>query len=113
LLHIIFVTHIVVWFWYAQLVRETTHAGVEYSSASSGTVVLMPREEEPVVGLSEVAEMLDVNKHTAKRYVAREDFPAPIASLAMGPVWRRNAVERWATKTLPLPQGRPPKGKPR
>jgi hypothetical protein len=65
---------------------------------------------EEVVGLAELAELLDVTKRTAARYATRTDFPEPLARLRSGPVWRRVDVERWGKKHLPLPRtGRPPK----
>jgi predicted DNA-binding transcriptional regulator AlpA len=65
---------------------------------------------EDMVGVSELAELLGVTKRTAIRYSQRPDFPAPLARLAAGPVWKRADVEKWAKMTLPLPRtGRPPK----
>ena len=46
----------------------------------------MPDE---LLGLSEVAELLGVTKRTALNYTAREEFPEPVAELAMGPVWKK------------------------
>lgn len=67
----------------------------------------VPREE--LASIAEVAEMLGVTRRTAHRYVDRDDFPAPIGRLAVGRVWLRADVERWAKETLPLPTGRPRK----
>ena len=67
----------------------------------------MRREE--VVSVDEITEMLGVVKRTAFRYANREDFPAPVATLAAGRIWRRVDVERWAKERLPLPGGRPRK----
>jgi predicted DNA-binding transcriptional regulator AlpA len=60
-----------------------------------------------LVGLAEVTELLNVTKRTASAYTLRDDFPAPVQRLAATPVWRRDEVQAWAARTLPLPTGRP------
>lgn len=60
-----------------------------------------------LVGLAEVAELLEVTKRTAVTYSQRPDFPAPLARLAAGPVWNRREVERWARRSKPRRGGRP------
>jgi prophage regulatory protein len=60
-----------------------------------------------LVGLAEIAELLGVSKRTASRYVARADFPPPVAELAMGPIWLTEDVEKWVSGT-PVRRGRPP-----
>lgn len=60
-----------------------------------------------LVGLAEITEMLHVSKRSAQRYVARPDFPKPIAQLAAGPVWEQSAIRAWAEQRLPLRPGRP------
>jgi hypothetical protein len=65
---------------------------------------------DEVVGLAEVALRFNVTKRTAIRYTQREDFPAPLARLTSGPVWRRVDAERWGKEHLPFRRGRPPKG---
>jgi predicted DNA-binding transcriptional regulator AlpA len=62
-----------------------------------------------LVGLAEVAELLEVTKRTASAYTVRDDFPPPVQRLAATPVWRRDEVEAWAARTLPLRTGRPAK----
>jgi predicted DNA-binding transcriptional regulator AlpA len=59
-----------------------------------------------LLGLSEVAQLLNVSKRTASRYVARSDFPKPTAELAMGPIWLAQDVEAWM-RTTPVQRGRP------
>lgn len=55
-----------------------------------------------LVGVPEIAEMLDVARPSVWRYVRRDDFPAPEAEVSGKRLWKRAAVERWARKTLPL-----------
>lgn len=76
---------------------------------SSVAVTIPDVSPDEVVGLAEIAELLDVAKRTAWRYTQRDDFPEPLARLSAGLVWRREDVERWAGEHLPLPVGRPPK----
>lgn len=63
----------------------------------------------PLAGLAEVAQILGVRKTTAARYTYREDFPQPVARLAMGPVWAVEDVEEWAKQYGPIRRGRPHK----
>jgi predicted DNA-binding transcriptional regulator AlpA len=55
-----------------------------------------------LVGVPEIAEMLDVSRPSVWRYVRRDDFPKPDAQVSGKRLWKRAAVERWAKKTLPL-----------
>jgi hypothetical protein len=64
---------------------------------------------EELASLAEVAELLNVPKRTAARYVDREDFPEPIDELAVGRIWSREEVVAWGKSHLPLQTGRPPK----
>jgi hypothetical protein len=63
---------------------------------------------EKVVTLASLAELLECDRVTAWRYTRRKDFPPPLAELPTGKVWETNKVEKWAARTLPLQQGRPP-----
>jgi predicted DNA-binding transcriptional regulator AlpA len=59
-----------------------------------------------LLGLTEISKLIGVSKRTASRYAAREDFPRPVAELAMGPVWLADDVEDWIGRT-PVRRGRP------
>jgi predicted DNA-binding transcriptional regulator AlpA len=61
-----------------------------------------------LVGLAEVAAMLGVTKRTALRNSRRADFPAPLAELAMGPVWDADDVEEWDDRRPSVRPGRRP-----
>lgn len=50
------------------------------------------------VGITEIAAMLGVSRQRASQLVATKGFPKPAERLAMGPMWKRAAVERWADK---------------
>lgn len=65
---------------------------------------------ERVAGLTEVASILGVTRQRASQ-IARdyEDFPLPLAELAKGRVWDREAVEDWARRHPVRPPGRPRK----
>lgn len=55
-----------------------------------------------LVGVPEIAEMLGASRRTAWRYVERDDFPEPVAKVTAKRLWKRQAVEKWAKRTLPL-----------
>ena len=78
-----------------------------YYQASGWRATLPSVGGSRLVGLKEVAELLQVPRNSAWRYSRREDFPRPVARPASGPVWEERDVRRWADKSLPLPVGRP------
>jgi predicted DNA-binding transcriptional regulator AlpA len=59
----------------------------------------------------DLAEMLGVTLRSIHRYIARDDFPAPIVVLERRRAWSRREVAEWAKRSLPLRDGRPPKRK--
>ncbi len=61
-----------------------------------------------LVGLSEIATMLDVSRQRAGQLVRDyDDFPPPVAELASGRIWETTAVEAWAKAHPVRPPGRP------
>lgn len=49
-----------------------------------------------LVGLTEIAKLANVARNTAGNWVSRwPDFPKPVATLAMGPIWNRPEVEAY------------------
>lgn len=58
--------------------------------------VLVVHETPELVGVSEAAAILGWDRRRVATYVARGAFPAPIASLVSGRVWRREDVEAFA-----------------
>jgi hypothetical protein len=68
----------------------------------------------PVLGLAEIAEAYGLSKQRAGAITTQQSqgFPEPLASLASGRVWDRDAVYRWALNhgrpwTEPAAAGRP------
>lgn len=49
-----------------------------------------------LMGVAEVATLLGVSRQRVTQLAKQEDFPAPAAALAAGPVWESADVERWA-----------------
>jgi hypothetical protein len=48
-----------------------------------------------LVGIAEIAEMIGVNRQRASAMQSKRDFPAPVAALRAGPVWRRADLSRF------------------
>lgn len=71
-----------------------------------GEIAHPPAEE--LMGYQEIGQLLDVSRQRAQQLSQRDDFPAPIAALAMGSVYTRASVEAWA-KTWERRTGRPRK----
>jgi hypothetical protein len=51
-----------------------------------------------LVGLKEIAEILNVSKQRAAQLAARPDFPQPLGEISAGRIWKRSDVERWARR---------------
>jgi len=47
------------------------------------------------VGLHELAELLNVSRQRADQLVRYQGFPAPVAELKAGRIWRRSQVDKW------------------
>jgi hypothetical protein len=62
----------------------------------AGDAVLTVELEPALVGVAEAAAILGWDKRRVATYVERGSFPAPVASLASGRVWRREDVEAFA-----------------
>jgi hypothetical protein len=60
-------------------------------------VVLVVQETPDLVGVSEAATILGWDRRRVATYVARGAFPAALASLASGRIWRRDDIEAFAT----------------
>jgi predicted DNA-binding transcriptional regulator AlpA len=49
-----------------------------------------------VLGAAEIREGLGVSRQRVQQLIGRPDFPEPHDTLAMGKVWLRQDIERWA-----------------
>lgn len=55
-----------------------------------------------LVGAAEIAEMLGLTRQRVYQLAREPGFPAPVAELTAGKVWRRIDVERWARRNRRL-----------
>ncbi len=62
----------------------------------AGDAVLTVELEPALVGVAEAAAILAWDKRRVATYIERGSFPAPVAALASGRVWRREDVEAFA-----------------
>jgi hypothetical protein len=51
--------------------------------------------ELDVLGLKEVAALVDRNTVTVRSWYQRGHLPEPDALLSCGPIWRRTTISRW------------------
>ncbi len=51
------------------------------------------------MGTAELAELLEVSRQRVFQLTSRPDFPAPVADLRMGKIWRTADVLAWAKAT--------------
>lgn len=49
-----------------------------------------------LVSVFEVAQILGVSRQRVYQLIARGGFPEPVATLAVGRIWTREDIERWA-----------------
>ena len=59
-----------------------------------------------IIGVSELAEILDVSKQRASELARQRTFPRPFVQLASGPVWHEPTVRRFVAEWKRRP-GRP------
>ncbi|HEY7268227.1 MAG TPA: DUF2283 domain-containing protein, partial [Dehalococcoidia bacterium] len=70
--------------------------GIDVMSAESVIGRVHPAEDE-LVGVKEAAAILGVKKPNFVRdFASSPSFPAPVAELATGRVWMKDAVEKFA-----------------
>ena len=60
---------------------------------------------EHLMGVAEIAELLDVSRQRVTQLAKSAAFPAPYDVLAMGPVWLKTDIERWAREAGRLGDG--------
>jgi hypothetical protein len=66
------------------------------------------QKPEVYAGVSEIAATLGVSRQRVSELRTRDDFPAPIAELAAGPVWTMSSLRRFSD-TWDRKPGRPRK----
>lgn len=54
---------------------------------------------EHLMGVAEIAELLGVSRQRVTQLAKVGGFPVPYDSLAMGPVWLKADIEKWARET--------------
>jgi prophage regulatory protein len=60
-----------------------------------------------VVGVPEIARILGVSRQRVYQLMeAYEDFPPPVARLAVGRIWARSAIEEWSRVHDDRPTGK-------
>lgn len=50
-----------------------------------------------LIGLAELAELYGVSKNTASTWSRQRDWPAPVTTLKMGPIWDQDEIEAHKT----------------
>jgi hypothetical protein len=85
------------------------HAGVEWAEVMTEDYRdrSLEREPERFVGVAEVADLLGVSKQRVSQLEAVDGFPAPVARLASGPVWRVSNLQRFVEGWHRKPGRRP------
>jgi len=85
-----------------------THRGIARVDVLDERLLHLELEREPegYVGVTEFAGLLGVSRQRVAQLRDREDFPAPIAELAAGPVWTRTSLTRFV-EAWPRRPGRP------
>lgn len=69
-----------------------------------------PRSTVKLVGPAEIVKANKISPRTLANWRKHRTFPKPLAELAQGPVWERDAVRTWVKRDRPGP-GRPAKSK--
>jgi hypothetical protein len=65
-----------------------------------------------LVGVSEVAQLLNVSRQRASELARAANFPTPVARLASGPVWARMTLDRFVESWNRAPGRRPTQTRP-
>lgn len=52
-----------------------------------------------LMGVTEIADLFGVSRQRVDQLAATDGFPAPIAELAAGRIWRKADIVRWARAT--------------
>ena len=79
----------------ALMVRGSV-VGAEAITEAEADRRLAERPFPELAGMAEIAEMLGISRQRISVLRKRHEFPAPVAILASGPVWRRGDLSTFA-----------------
>lgn len=57
--------------------------------------------EPELMGTAEVAALLGISRQRVLQLAQQEGFPAPVAALKMGKIWRAGDIRQWAADRRP------------
>lgn len=60
---------------------------------------------KPLMGQAEIADRLGVSRQRVQQLIGRADWPKPYVTLAMGKVWKAEAIEAWIREHRPADPG--------
>lgn len=58
-----------------------------------------------LLGLQELADLLNVSRQRADQRARERDFPKPVAELKAGRIWKLADVEKWIQRREPNDRG--------
>lgn len=75
----------------------------------------MPKKLPPLMGLAEIADYFAVSRSLASKWSkTHDDFPEPVVTLRMGPIWKTEDVIEYGRRHERKPgEGPRPAGDPR
>lgn len=79
-----------------EVAAGTRNGCVDALRAAAGASLMTIEVEPELVGVAEAADLLGWDKRRIFTYLGRGSFPAPVAALASGRVWRRADIEAFA-----------------
>jgi hypothetical protein len=89
------------------------HGGIARADSMTDTYLDRYLEEEPerYAGVSEVAALIGVSRQRVSELRAKPGFPAPVAELSAGPIWKVSSLNRFLREWERRP-GRPRRSSP-
>lgn len=60
------------------------------------------------IGAQEIGALLGVSRQRVQQLIKMDDWPEPVAELAMGKVWNRTDITAWARGHGRIVAGAPP-----
>jgi predicted DNA-binding transcriptional regulator AlpA len=87
--------------WYDAIAVAEGKATLDEVTRRPGVLGRIEIDEGPLVGITEVARMLDVTRRTVQCRIGSPTFPPPVYWLGGARVWRRDAVAAWSAGRKP------------